>query len=435
MRVAHILVVLAVAAFASAKLFPPAAQWKICDDIGRATGCSGCSNNLTGCEWCALNVDEGRHEEGHSNCAPEGFCADLPTTATTGLIVEAVYGPGNHLCPADPEHSTEPIFHGSQVNIPEESLHTGFLAPHFCDFPKDPWAIDRTVNYYGETPVKNCHDFNYHTYLGDRSTVEDTCKVDLDVPRNQECLKLIQSFQCTSACPEYGHPARYNKVCYEDCQRVEDTCNNVALCSNGNPCPFFDCIAENAVLQWECAARDDKDCYHITPDLIPASSKFESEYCLGGFTHGECNRVDCKVLARATVGYFGDHCDCCGRHNDVTYGITWLETQTAPFCIYGNSGTSDVGITWDILRKAENNGRQCEEVIDKILQTKWTVDGYALDCNHEIGQCSAYVYLDFGETGVPSPTWCDASNEGLLNNVPDQFNCLVYYEAWTAQYY
>jgi len=394
-----IIAVLCIAAAQASLLLPEQKAWDRCDSIGSSSGCSGCSNALTGCEWCAVNVDETYLDEEHSNCAPKGYCANLSYNGDpTNMFVEAVYEPANHLCPADPI-KTEPVFKGSRVTIPAETKHTGFFESKYCEFPEQPWAIDRTVNYYFDDPTQFCHDFNFHQRYGGRQSVEYNCDIDLDVPRNQECLKLYQSFACTIGCPEYGVPAEFDNICYEDAKRLWDVCDD----DSGDYDTFYDCLSDYGYFPYDYADEGEEDCYHLTAqNLIPASSEFAHDYCFFGDPE-RCNDVrDCQVQLNPVYGYWGDHCDCCVSPGFVIYNPKWpnntayltkihAENATAPnggiICLYPGYFSFTLAV-FTIEALPYNGGHDC---IDSVLY--YTASNFgiywivALECDYDNLRC------------------------------------------------
>jgi hypothetical protein len=256
------------------------------------------------------------------------------------------------------------------VNIHEQTDFTGFVAPHYCQFPTDAWPVDRTANYFEDDPTAFCHDWNYHLRLGGRGTVERSCSIDLTVPRNQECLKLYQSFACTIACPEYGKAYRFNKLCYRDIHRLREVCDD----SSGFYESFYDCLNALAPIPYEYVDEDEKDCQEISPsNLIHASGQFEHDYCFFG-DRARCNIIkDCKLEELEAP--------CCHYNNQCCR--TWCG-----FAGGNRYYISRVGFKFAITTLPLNGGKSCEAVIDEFLSLR-------------LGESSNYPFF----------------NEGYLNSV------------------
>jgi hypothetical protein len=281
---------------------------------------------------------------------------------------------------------------------------------------------------------------NYHLDYPNRIDLEDYCGIDLSVKRNQECLKLWQSFSCTTSCPEYGHPARYERICFADWYRLREVCNTpLAFFGQGDKrevsqpqYTLYDCLAEGAGENFDWVDEDDTDCYPITPDLIPASDRFEHDYCFYG-DPDRCNAQDCLLEERNTVGYFGprENCDCCGPNGDP-YGNVILETAPAPICLSSYLDPyagiiSYIAIFHDITRPESGEGRECLQIAYKSDHLKYGIIDGSAECNYAIGQCAVVaVYVEFLAT-VPPPSFCNSptgAQDVNQNGIPSEIYCL-----------
>jgi len=258
--------------------------------------------------------------------------------------------------------------------------------------------------------------------------VQYNCDIDLDVPRNQECLKLYQSFACTVGCPEYGVPAEFDNICYEDIKRLWDVCDD----DSGNYDTFYDCLSDNGYFPYDYADEGEEDCHHMNAqNLIPASDQFAHDYCFFGDPE-RCNDIqDCVVKLNPQYGYWGDHCDCCVTFHALTGQQIWpnntaylskvfAENATAPNggirCISPSFG-GQVFITnavFTIESFQQNGGLDCEEVMINYAYAhlgalfpfvSWCYYGNQPRC--EVATYSVQ-YLFPGGT---APTWCDGAGD------------------------
>jgi hypothetical protein len=351
------------------------------------------------------------------------------------MIVEAVYEPANHLCPVDPL-KTEPVFKGSRVSIYDEARYTDFVATKYCDFPvqagTDAWAIDRTVDYYYDDPTQFCHDFNYHLRYGSRGFVEGSCNVDLTVPRNQECLKLYQSFACTIACPEYGKPARFNRICYEDAKRLWDVCDTPA-----NYGTLYQCLSNIGYFPYDTAPIGDKDCTPLSPsELIPASGQFEHDYCFFG-SRDRCDRVqDCEISLVTDWGYLGNHCPICveyyGWSNDAA-ALQHIQSGPIPngghVCVDYFPGTDqfDSYEIFKIDKLPLNGGRSCtDSVLAYMAFNLGFTYGGNMRCYEDLRLCDIFSLNNRYNTPTDQfPTWCDSSADVDFSKFNDEIFALV----------
>jgi len=449
MLFACLTLMVALACAQQTELMPSDQAFAYCESIGRSTGCSGCSSPLTSCEWCAVNIDESYVSSSVSGCAPKGWCTEL-NWALTSLVsdigaVPVTYEPANHLCPADPIGDTEPIFRGSQVDIKGEQRWTQSFSPQYCALPYDPYPVDRTVQFVGDS-VRLCEKYN-HQLFSDRNTIEDNCGSDLSMSLNQECLKLYESFACTISCPEYGQPARYDAICLADFSRLAQACQLPAATFsydfNGKkrdvnqaslrpgPIPDDNSIGYHnfhAFSLGDCldyywpipftVADQGEDCYPITPDLIPASSKYEHDLCFFG-DPSRCNSVDCKVAPLATWGSLAMcsdyYCyDSCGDY--TSYGTSVTGSSPAHTCLWsyddegvGYADSFGLAFGLNITQVGSPDGRDCETAAVDYVTSQWGYDEYWATCDEGLGTCVAIVYVWIPYVpNLVAPTWCNS---------------------------
>jgi len=320
------------------------------------------------------------------------------------------------------------VYKGEQISIPQQSEHSNFYASHYCEFPSEPWAIDRSVSYSDNDVASwGCHKINLHLGWGNRLDVINECGVDLDIQLNQECLKLFQSFECTVACPKYGHPADFYNICFEDWHRLYQVCSNPVSEYE----TFYDCLESNSLVGFYYDDIDEKDCYHITPDLIPASSKFEHDLCFFGDAE-RCSSEDCQVKERTTLGWYADNVAECVYPSYSDVDVNLQESAPNGICIdvstytwQGNNYTVDqFALTLDILSTEKADGEDCWDASYRYMANKYGARDYEVDCNYAVGQCAIFVFAD-SYYGV-LPTFCDALGDpqAALSALPTSFQCL-----------
>jgi len=159
--------------------------------------------------------------------------SDFPTSRTQQYVFQA-----NYRCPVDPRQ--EPTI-GGGIGISaaqSESYFSHTFVSDFCDFPVDPWVVDRTSygalgSALGSTlfpgsgippsqelcQVTNSPDtFNveaFPDFLGVRFTPSLNLKTYLDenghLPREiknlhqlRNCARMVQTAYCNQFCPQYN---------------------------------------------------------------------------------------------------------------------------------------------------------------------------------------------------------------------------------------
>jgi len=233
----------------------------------------------------------------------------------------------NTICPSN--IAKEKILQG--INI-EPSVAATRFSPSFdamyCDFPHEPWTVDRFANLYGNDDASVlCNTFNTELVLGQRTYLEEKCFVSLSEPRVQQCLKLYYSLQCTVGCPAYGQPARFTSLCSDVCDTLEQACGFHLFINVPNAPTFLMCLNDAARIvgfgiPYSCSAPGDLDCSR--PDLTPMSGKFERDYCFYG-DPARCSGSDCKVSKSDTWGIY----DLCGAKRDTSDQAAEVSTQSS----------------------------------------------------------------------------------------------------------
>jgi len=258
--------------------------------------------------------------------------------------------------------------------------------------------------------------------------VELYCSVDLSIPRNQECLKLFQSFACTLGCPEYGVPAQFDNICYEDVQRLWDVCDGRSVYYGS----FYNCLEQLGYFPYDYAEAGVEDCYHVNAqNLIPASDKFAHDYCLFGDPARCYSAEDCQLTVNPNYGFLGDHCECCVDPGYLFYYPQWQndtayltkvhgENTTAPngghICIIPSNGFVPFFTltTLTIVRPQLSGGFSCEDVAAaKLASTLGLVDQWDVQCDYDNKWCEVVGWSIpyFVPGGIPD--WCNG-NEDLV---------------------
>jgi hypothetical protein len=119
---------------------PSPAYYQRCLDIGTSSGCSGCNNVTTGCEWCSHPDDESALPPTlRSSCAPKEFCSGLPQ-----LNGKAFHKADIHICPSDP--ANEKTLGGKDISPKNAQRFSPSVDSHYCEFAQEPHTIDRCTN-------------------------------------------------------------------------------------------------------------------------------------------------------------------------------------------------------------------------------------------------------------------------------------------------
>jgi len=243
--------------------------------------------------------------------------------------------------------------------------------------------------------------------------VESACNVDLSVPRNQECLKLWQSYSCTIGCPQYGEPARFSKICYDDVRRLREACDAPA---GEQGSTFFDCLSEISFIPFDWVDENEKDCYSITPHLIPASGQFEHDYCFFG-DKSRCESIqDCVVKERATIGWFGSNSHTCDTHPFTPGDVNVPDTSSGRLCIDVDTcgpgvDCNAIVVFLDITNAGNSAGQNCDEAAFRLYAPFGALFAIT-DCNFEVMQCAAMVINYATVDTLPLQSWCDEEVEG-----------------------
>jgi len=300
-----------------------------CEKIGRGSGCSGCTNHTTPCEWCrgesSLNMV----------CAFKGKCGGHID------VDGSPYEPEHHVCP-DPTLIKEPFLQ-TQTAKKEEGKWTSFYNSHFCDFPSDPWPVDRTAN--PAASGQDCYRANNLLGLGSRVSILQALGQQKFTGPQIECLRLTQGLLCTSNCPAYGVPVDFTSVCSDICERIELVCDAAMknyFSKSGISRTNVVCAAPN-----EACSR---------PVEIPASDRWEHEQCFFG-DPSRCKSEDCVLEPVPSAA------PCCYDHS--VCNIDWNGPR------FDNAyWRSLIGLKFKILNPP-SGGRSCEDVINGHINDIW----------------------------------------------------------------
>jgi hypothetical protein len=264
-----------------------------CEAAGRWSGCSGCVH-ATGdaCEWITINEPGlGPRERAISPfgsifgvCAPKGihthtnFVLNYYTRELIGFTLPA----NSHIdvtsdrCPVDPQKEPPLVGYGLATNDAE--IKTKYYEPEYCDFPTDPYPVDRSgfglilwelqqsgnFNQFGLTTSElrqftaadvYCDSFNNAendpsifgeffseatVYFGGGSInfirdsrfhlkelIEaDYITSDVNLEQLKECAKLDQAAGCTVLCPQYAQ--NYGiYMCQDAWDKILTACGDV----------------------------------------------------------------------------------------------------------------------------------------------------------------------------------------------------------------
>jgi len=467
--------VLAMTAFL-VQAFRPSTEGAVtrCGDIGISSGCSGCNNPHTGCEWCTSSKDESEPPQGApNNCVPKDWCG----------VLGDEWSVSKTLCPAIPYQERK--LRGTQISTEDELRFSPSFDKHYCEFPKQPWTVDRFSNIFSNNdPARLCNIFNDQLFLGQRNDVEEACGVSLSNIRVQACMEKFQSFQCTTACPEYGQNVRFSRICHEDCDALVQVCNIPSLCGPGAskkrdgsqvppPCTstLDHCLSNlaraNGGVAYSCVVTGDlKDC--DSPNWIPASGQYEHDYCFFGDPK-RCNGNDCQIKVSPSWGtFYANNCPCCEgdpidgwspiyNQNGDQVGVggtnrsnfcesntshPYPAISTAPTCVHSNrqafaafnnwiTDTEDiwleydrVAVAFDIVKENEGKGRDCEEVAKTALL------GMAVARGNLVGPVSASCGNEFGVlkcVGTYEVEQDPLCTKDVVSNclVPNEVNCIA----------
>jgi len=426
-----------------------------CLDVGASTGCAGCNAATTGCEWCWYPKDHALlPSEEWSACAPKGHC-------------DIFFGPNgepferalNTLCPA-PDVAHERMLREPKSDILDELVFSPSFAPHYCGFSRDSWTVDRFANVVGSRdPETICELFNTKLYLGQRGDIEDNCRVDLSVPKVQACLALFHSFQCSAGCPEYGVPARFNKLCASECRTLRQFCDfeisqGSSKRTNLGIRTLYDCLVEIASdsggILYECVDEGDNDCDKLP--RIPASGQFEHDYCFWGDQSRCTHSHDCQLKDKTNNwGVFANNCECCGppglgdgregssliydgsfnyvgfpagtqrdsdcqEDTDYSHGI-----PPPPVCVAASGSCNFIAMAFEIVAPdTGGNTRSCEEVAQDRIDARYFYPTRNVDCDYESGVCVGVAI----QCGTLDASCADPAQAVGYCLVPNEINCL-----------
>jgi hypothetical protein len=185
-----------------------------CVGLGERSGCSGCVGTKGTCTWCS---DPNNDAVGACVLAGRG------TTCGTDVLSTRISGweEGNHNCPSNP--LAEPKLNGKSLSAKHREHSFSFaFDSQFCDFPTEPWFVDKWSNApaltaFTLTSSSPCSLVNTHFGLfpGAKTKedmlelVDENCRTDtnpLASGRGRECMRLMQSAYCSANCPAYGSP-------------------------------------------------------------------------------------------------------------------------------------------------------------------------------------------------------------------------------------
>jgi len=387
-----------------AREYPSIEAYNRCVNIGSDSGCSGCVADNINCDWCV----QADNDETYA-CLPEGSCEDF------GYVSKP------HLCPANP--AKEPMYINRDATAGEgSSSQETFWSPSFdamyCDFPREPWTIDRTSNPFGNyDPRGNCYRVNNQLAVGqlndileclappqkkrDVSETEGQVLGDRLSLKQKECIRLYQSYLCTSSCPEYGVAMDFNYLCHDYCDRLWQHCDEALL----------GCLYRSQPLPFEsCAPKEDSHCFR--PNLIPVGHKFEHDLCFYGDTK-ECSTTDCVVELMPDDAVWPAETYC---YNGYGSGANFNPTQTGAACCTDDR-VGHNGWLYKIVRHGTAAGLSCEEATHNDWVKRWP-ERYNGDQHGEActaNYCAAVV--DIGTNGNNG----DGCNEGA--DCPDFPGC------------
>jgi len=195
---------------------------------------------------------------------------------------------------------------------------------------------------------------------------------------------------------------------------------------------LYDCLYDYALFSFDYTT-DGPDCYHITPDLIPASTKFEHDLCFFGDPE-RCSTENCRVKERTTLGWFADNVWGCPNAFWSGNDVNLAESAPNALCIDGGVYAdildrpqfwSYFGLSVDIVSPEQNGGDDCYSASYRFARNKYGGSAF-VDCNYAAGQCALFISSD-SQSGT-LPTWCDSTGDPMTayTALPTDFQCLAY---------
>eukprot|EP01128_Nolandella_sp_AFSM9_P010359 TRINITY_DN713_c0_g1_i1.p1 TRINITY_DN713_c0_g1~~TRINITY_DN713_c0_g1_i1.p1 ORF type:complete len:359 (+),score=37.65 TRINITY_DN713_c0_g1_i1:229-1305(+) len=191
-----------------------------CSKVGLISGCAACNYGTFG--MCRYVLD--------TNSPLDSFCVSVESsTAFTSVHRDF----DNSLSACSESYLEESFLSivGSDAasNIIRESRsHAHSIG--YCDFPEEPWVVDRTSYLQLEQVVHGssidvCESVNSPLLhqLGRGALPGCTLENDYD----KVCLSLWLSMLCTSRCPQYGRPT--SGFCKEDYALLESACSQASI--------------------------------------------------------------------------------------------------------------------------------------------------------------------------------------------------------------
>jgi len=361
--------------------------------IGAGTGCSGCNSGAFDCEWCTPAGNDG---DINSQCLPRGYCDSIP-----GFV------PDHRQCPDDP--AKEPHYHGT---FAENNIGAHFArdwSPSFdseyCDFPEQPWVVDRTSVAGGWlNPAEGCRRVNNQLAVGQRGKIEECLfgtppsygglgHKKLTV-RQEECIRLYQSYLCTFSCPHYGDAWNKNFVCKDYCDRLNQVCGSELL----------SCLRHGQYIPMSCIEpTPTTPCSR--PELVPASGKFEYDLCFYGDPR-RCADKDCEVTA--VTGVWPD--TLVTFRNDYEPYEDFVPGSSGPSCCVDEDFDIDEGVViatvYRVKSEPVGSGLDCETVIYNLESAKWTDQAVDLwtSCDEDLTgfYCASFTTVVAGDVSLPA---------------------------------
>jgi hypothetical protein len=223
--------------------------------------------------------------------------------------------------------------------------------------------------------------------LGDRLTL-----------KQKECIRLYQSYLCTSSCPEYGVAVDFTYLCSDYCERLWQHCDDDLL----------DCLYDSQPLPFEtCAPKTDSHCFR--PKLIPVGSKFENDLCFYG-SLSQCQTQDCVVELASETDVWPTETHCYQGHGPKP-GFSL--TQTGPACCT-DERIGHKGWLYKIVSHGSPSGISCEDATHNDWVKRWgSAHNHGEVCT--ANYCVAVVEIGEEEEEMP---WAGCASAADYNNCP-----------------
>jgi hypothetical protein len=257
-----------------------------CYGIGIRSGCSGCVHGTQG--LCTYFVN--RDDPFRPACISSANVKKLEATRAY------IHKP--QLCPLD--YKKEPKY---DLSSPNEAAGSGgngnsvsgisTLQSHaydsswgYCDFPEEPWVVDRTLYFvFADDMVNNgindfCSSVNSRSLARMGLGTIPRCAMDSEF--DKECMRLWGSLLCTTRCPEYGRAVM--GFCENSYKYLQNICSKSDIVGR--------CVPDSSVL--EPYVVGDESLIASCQDMfeIPVTHTFMEDY---GFFR-PCEATDCEIL-------------------------------------------------------------------------------------------------------------------------------------------